>query len=120
MHQVLREHRVIWCWFYGEWPKGHIDHINHNELDNRISNLRCVEQKETNKNNSLRSDNTTGEIGIYPKIGKRATTFQVDIRCGKDRFCKAYKQLDLAVIARNNFYAKHNFHINHGITKPSL
>jgi hypothetical protein len=44
-HQ-LREHRVIWAFVYGTWPKDLIDHINGNKLDNRLSNLREITNEE--------------------------------------------------------------------------
>ena len=34
------EHRLIWLYHYGVWPKGHIDHTNGARDDNRIENLR--------------------------------------------------------------------------------
>ena len=45
--QTLLAHRVVWAIHYGQWPKGVIDHINHNRADNRISNLRDVSQNKT-------------------------------------------------------------------------
>ena len=33
-------HRLAWFYVHGKWPKGWIDHINHDRLDNRIENLR--------------------------------------------------------------------------------
>lgn len=35
-------HRVAWALYYGEWPRGQIDHINRDRADNRIENLRVV------------------------------------------------------------------------------
>lgn len=33
-------HRMVWFWVYGKWPKGQIDHVDENPLNNRIENLR--------------------------------------------------------------------------------
>lgn len=43
------EHRLIWLYHYGTWPKDQIDHINGIKDDNRIENLRQV----TNQQNSF-------------------------------------------------------------------
>jgi hypothetical protein len=45
-----REHRVVWLYIYGTWPKGQLDHINGNKSDNRINNLREVSNKENCRN----------------------------------------------------------------------
>ena len=46
-----KEHRLIWLYHYGEWPKEHIDHINGIRDDNRIENLRecTIQQNQFNK-----------------------------------------------------------------------
>lgn len=44
-------HRIVYLMHYGEIPKGmQIDHINHNRSDNRIENLRIVDNKENQYN----------------------------------------------------------------------
>lgn len=113
---LYMEHRLVWLYMTGAYPKGHIDHIDHNELNNAFSNLRDISQKENNKNNSLRSDNNSGEIGIY--INKQLT-YQVDVHVGSNRLCKAFKTLEKAVIARDIFYRENGFHTNHGVKKPT-
>lgn len=40
--KMLLEHRLIWLYHYGEWPKDQLDHINGIRSDNRIENLREV------------------------------------------------------------------------------
>jgi hypothetical protein len=58
-------HRLTWLFFYGEWPKQHIDHINHNTSDNRIDNLREASQQENTKNRSKNKNNTSGISGVH-------------------------------------------------------
>jgi Demerecviridae HNH endonuclease len=44
------QHRVVWLLYYGEWPKGLVDHINLDKLDNRIENLRAANYSQSNAN----------------------------------------------------------------------
>lgn len=68
---VLRAHRVAFCWWHGAWPTDLIDHINGVKNDNRIANLRQVNQAENVQNIlRLRATNTSGFVGAKPK-GKR-------------------------------------------------
>jgi hypothetical protein len=59
--KVLRLHRLIM-----NTPQNKvIDHVNHNTLDNRKSNLRICTQQENTYNSSLRKDNKSGVTGVY-------------------------------------------------------
>lgn len=60
----LQAHRVIWAICNGSWPKGEIDHINGNKIDNRISNLRVASRSQNERNKGLISSNTSGEKGV--------------------------------------------------------
>jgi citrate synthase len=57
-------HRVAWLYTYGEWPKGHVDHINRNTTDNRICNLRDVTPSENQHNRKLSKANKSGYLGV--------------------------------------------------------
>lgn len=58
-------HRLAWLYVYGEWPRGVIDHINHDITDNRIANLRDVTRAENNCNRiSPASHNSLGVLGV--------------------------------------------------------
>lgn len=48
--KIYQVHRLIWRLYYGKWPNFHIDHINRNKTDNRISNLRDVTNRQNHQN----------------------------------------------------------------------
>lgn len=55
-----RCHRIIWFLHYGEWPKGEIDHIDRNKLNNHIENLRDVTRSENQINSEVDKRSKTG------------------------------------------------------------
>jgi hypothetical protein len=73
---MLKGHRLAWFLHYGEWPDGHIDHINGIRNDNRIANLRVVTNAINcqNKRKAL-PKSKTGVLGVV-KVGQR---FQANI-----------------------------------------
>lgn len=66
-------HRLAWFHFFGKWPDGVVDHINGQQGDNRISNLRDVTHAQNLENlKRARSDNKCGLLGasLHKKTGK--------------------------------------------------
>ena len=61
---TYRAHRVAWLHYYGEWPRGAIDHINGDRLDNSIKNLRVASPSVNSQNIGNRADNQTGYKGV--------------------------------------------------------
>ena len=60
-----RVHRIVWELHNGEIPnKMQIDHIDRNPLNNKISNLRLVDNKTNARNQSFRLTNTSGVCGV--------------------------------------------------------
>ena len=57
-------HRLAWLLFYKEMPKGHIDHIDGNGLNNKIENLRLATQSENMQNKKTPSNNKSGYKGV--------------------------------------------------------
>jgi hypothetical protein len=70
-------HRLAWVIVFGEWPSRGLDHINGDLDDNRIANLRLASQAENLQNQGLRSDSTTGHIGV--SWDRKAQRFQAYI-----------------------------------------
>jgi hypothetical protein len=58
-------HRLAWLWVHGEWPCGQIDHINGNREDNRLCNIRVVDNA-TNGQNRKRAVYAGRLLGAYP------------------------------------------------------
>lgn len=92
-------HRMAWLYVYGRHPEGEIDHINRNKSDNRISNLRECTRGQNLANQSIRTDNTSGTIGVY--WSKQAKKWQAYINFGNSRIhLGLHDKIDDAVQAR--------------------
>jgi hypothetical protein len=62
----FKAHRLCWIMYYGSAPQrgAHIDHMNRNKKDNRISNLRVCGAKENQQNANTPKNNTSGYKGV--------------------------------------------------------
>lgn len=109
-------HRIIFKMFNGYDPE-RIDHIDGDGLNNNLSNIRDVSHLENYKNVKLRSDNTSGTVGVtWSKQRKRwcaqIRVNNVQIPLGR------FVNLEDAIKARQNAEEKYNFHPNHGTVRP--
>ena len=57
-------HRLAWLYMFGEFPPGHLDHINCVRTDNRIANLRPATHTQNMHNQNLRKTNKSGHKGV--------------------------------------------------------
>lgn len=106
-------HRVIWALVHGVWPEGCIDHIDHNRMNNKISNLRVVTRSQNNRNSSLRADNTSGAVGVRWHKSSKKWEARVSIS-GRLRYLGLFTKFDDAVSARKLADQGIGYHENHG------
>ncbi|AHI60499.1 HNH endonuclease [Escherichia phage bV_EcoS_AHP24] len=106
-------HRVVWEMFNGPIPKGmQVDHINHDNGDDRIENLRLVTCSDNNKNKSIGKNSTTGVQGVT--FCKRMNKYKASVRCdGKYYHCGYFNSLSDAAESRRNKLLELGFHENH-------
>lgn len=107
-------HRVIWCLMTGGWPTG-IDHIDHDKMNNRFSNLREATHLDNNKNASRRIDNKSGVTGVSWHSRDKKWQAQIGVG-GKQTNLGFFDEKLTAIFARWAAEEKHGFHKNHGAT----
>lgn len=111
--KIYKAHRLAWLYVYGEFPPKHMDHINHMQDDNRVSNLRCVNVKENMLNKSMYHSNKSGVVGV--NWHEKSNKWQAQIMGFGKKVSLGYFALKAdAVEARQKAEIKFGFHANHG------
>jgi len=64
--RIYKSHRLAWLIVHGVWPDGLIDHIDGNKSNNRLSNLRLV--NETGNAENVRRPNKRNKSGFMGVI----------------------------------------------------
>lgn len=107
-------HRVVWMIHNGEIPDGYeIDHINHDKLDNRIENLRCVPKIDNGRNQSKHRHNTSGFTGVGWMSNCKKWRAEIRIN-NKTIYLGSFDDIEMAKKARREAEIKFGFHDNHG------
>lgn len=112
-----KAHRIAMLLSYGFYgDELEVDHINHVRNDNRLVNLRFVTRKGNSRNQSKRSNNTTGAMGVsYNKAIRKYVAFitvdSVYIHLG------TFVSLEEAAKARKDADIKYGYNANHGNNK---
>ena len=106
-------HRVAFLLVLGRMPTDQVDHINGDRMDNRWVNLREVSNAENCRNRKVRSDNSSGCMGVSWATGR--SKWKADI-CfeGRRRHLGYFDTLDLAIDARRAAESASGFHPNNG------
>lgn len=89
--------------FIMDFPK-EVDHINHDKLDNRRSNLRSVEAWQNQANRGMRKTNKSGVIGVDFHCGRWRAQLVVK---GRTVLNKGFKDLDEAKAAYDSAVKEH-------------
>lgn len=84
-------HRLAWLYVHGEWPPGEIDHINRNDRDNRIANLRLADRSLNNFNRGA----TNPEVHVGVSWFKQTKRWRARIKVDKKEIALGYF-LDMA------------------------
>lgn len=104
-------HHIAFYLMCGRWPV-QIDHIDGNGLNNKWSNLREATQEENCRNTRLRTNNSSGIMGV---AAHRLTKWQVLIMAeGKRKYIGVYADFFEACCARKSAEIMYGYHENHG------
>lgn len=108
-----RAHRLAFLYVTGEWPVEQVDHINGDRTDNRWVNLREANQSENLKNQGVRSDNTSGFVGVTWSKANSKWCAQIKAN-GKAMNLGYFTHKTEAIAARQAANLKYGYHPNHG------
>ena len=108
----IQAQRLAWFYVHKHWPNC-VDHINGNTMDNRIANLRNVDNKENQRNAKIAVNNKSGVRGVCWKTRDRR--WVASISDGKTKIeLGSYLDFDEAVAVRKRAEAEYGYHPNHG------
>ena len=117
MQKMYYAHNLIYLLVNGCWPKGVVDHIDGNGMNNVWSNLRDVSKQDNAKNVRRHCDNTSGHNGVtWDKKNKKWYAY-ITVN-GVMHNLGRYKNVNDAVVARKKAEVKFDFHPNHGQDRP--
>jgi hypothetical protein len=106
--------RLIWMYVYGECPPNMvIDHINRVVSDNRIDNIRLVNETENLKNKKKYINNSSGHTGVFwnKYRSKWCARFRLN---GEVTQAGSFDTIEEAIKCRQEADLKYGFHNNHG------
>ncbi len=104
-------HRIAFLYMHGRWPVGQVDHIDGNRANNRIENLREVDQVANMQNrHRAQKNSSTGFLGVRKDPRRFANPFMAQIMIdGKQKhlgnFPTAEKEHEAYLAAKAQLHA---------------
>lgn len=106
--QAIKQHRLVMGVANSD-SNIEVDHIYHDQLDNRKSQLRLVTRCQNTYNTRLKSDNTSGYKGVYKSNYKDKTYWHAQINYnGKRIHLGSFPDFESAVKARKEAEQKYH------------
>ncbi len=106
-------HRLAWLYVHGEFPVDEIDHHDGNGTNNKLSNIRCVDGFENQRNRRKQSNNTSGICGVWWDKSKGKWVAGIH-----HTHLGVFDHILEAACVRKSAERLHNYHINHGSDRP--
>lgn len=76
-----KAHRLAWMHVHGQWPKGPIDHRDHNKQNNALKNLRDATNSINSQNRiAPQKRNSSGYLGVWKNRNKWAAKIMYEGR----------------------------------------
>ena len=99
-------HRIVFLYHHGYFPEV-IDHIDNNQENNQIENLRAVSHSENMRNSRIKANNKLGVKNVT--FDDKACKYRVQIRSSnKQLYIGSYEDLEfaefVAIEARNKYH----------------
>jgi len=116
--RVYLAHRIVWLLKTGEWPNGQIDHVDGDRSNNRLENLRDVNNRINGMNSTIRSDNTSGSVGVIWNRSRNRWHAQISDENGRKHLGN-FVNIHDAIAARKAAEIELGYHLNHGKKKSS-
>lgn len=107
-----RAHQLAFLYMTGEMPQ-FVDHIDGNGLNNAWANLRAVTHDENMKNQALRSNNSSGLMGVHFVTSRDKWQARINVN-GERKSLGYFTDFFEACCARKSAENEADYHENHG------